>query len=90
LIRWILLLQEFDLEIKEKKRCQKPCDWSLKPTEDWGYTNQNNKRDIPWGAVVCVKFLYKTMVCWFGELFSHQRIPFRFVYIPKRQVISWC
>jgi len=26
LIRWILLLQEFDLEIKEKKRCQKPCD----------------------------------------------------------------
>jgi hypothetical protein len=25
LIRWILLLQEFDLEIKDKKRCRKPC-----------------------------------------------------------------
>jgi hypothetical protein len=25
LIRWILLLQEFNLEIKDKKRCRKPC-----------------------------------------------------------------
>jgi hypothetical protein len=26
LIRWILLLQEFDLEIKDKKRCRKTMD----------------------------------------------------------------
>jgi hypothetical protein len=84
LIRWILLLQEFDLEIKDKKRFRKPYGWSLEPTENRGYTHQNNKRDIPWWAIVCVTFLYKTMVCWFGELFSHQRIPSRFVYIPKR------
>jgi hypothetical protein len=63
LIRWSFLLQEFDLEIKDKKRCWKPCGWSLEPTEDQGYTNRNNNRDIPRWAVVCVTFLYKTMVC---------------------------
>jgi hypothetical protein len=62
LIRWILLLQEFDLEIKTK-RCRKPHGSSLEPTEDRGYSNRNNKKDIPRRAVVCVTFLYKTMVC---------------------------
>jgi hypothetical protein len=75
---------------RQKKKCRKPCGWSLEPTEDQGYTNQNNKRDIPWWAVVCVTFLYKTIVRWFDELFSYQRIPSRLVYIQKRQIMSLC
>jgi len=70
LIKRILLLQEFDLEIK-KKRCWKSYGWSLEMTVDQGYINWNSKRDIPQWVAVFVTFLYKIMVCWFGELFSH-------------------
>ena len=60
---------------QRQKRCRKPCGWSLEPTEDWGYTNRNNTRYIPRWAVICVTFLYKTMVCWFGELLVTKEFP---------------
>jgi hypothetical protein len=67
------------LKSKTKNGAPKSCSWSLEPIANQGYTNQNSKRDIPWWAVVCVTFLYKTIVCWFGELFCHQGIPLKFV-----------
>lgn len=36
LLRWVLLLQEFDLEIRDNKGCWKCCSISLIPIREWG------------------------------------------------------
>ena len=85
LIHWVLLLQEFDLEIWDRK-------WSemIRARRVRGKCSGFNYRGISWWKAIGPSNLWRTMVYRFCELFSERHYSFWFIISTEEEIPLIC